>query len=249
MNAGIGVMLTQRVLMGRTIAPLTDGERRQLEAAVTEVRTIRARTLLVKKGELLNHSTLLVKGLLSRHVDDRLGNRQFVSLQIAGDLVDLHAYPMKRLDHDVGALTEAEVAILPHANIERIAEENPELTRKMWFATLLDAAMHREWIFRLGRLDALGRVSHLFAETGARLEAVGLGSRTRFSLPITHADLGDACGLTSVHVSRVLKGLREGGLCTFKDGEVVVGDYQALVRRAQFDPDYLYLDPATSGAN
>ena len=239
-------MLTRLVLKGRTVAPLTDPERRRLEQAVSETRRVRARTLLVRKGEVIDHSTLLLKGLLSRHVDDRLGHRQFLSLQIPGDLVDMHAYPMKKLDHDVGALTDAEVAILPHDNIKKIAEDDPELTRKLWFATLLDGAMHREWIFRLGRLDALGRVAHLFAETGARFEAIGLGTRRRFSLPITHADLGDACGLTSVHVSRVLKGLREDGLCTFNHGDVEVTDYPNLVRRAQFDPEYLYLSPSAA---
>jgi CRP-like cAMP-binding protein len=151
---------------------------------------------------------------------------------------------MKQLDHDVAALSDAEVAILPHAAVKAITEADAELARKLWFATLLDAAMHREWIFRLGRLNAAGRVSHFFAETGARLEAVSAGTHDRYALPITQADLGEACGLTSVHVSRVLKALRDAGICRFRDGEVVVHDHAALVRLGQFDPAYLYLDAA-----
>lgn len=234
-------MLTRQVLMGRKTSPLTEGERNLLEGAICEVRPVAARTLLVRKGVELEHSTLLVKGLLSRYVDDRRGHRQFVSIHLPGDLVDLHAYPMKQLDHDVAALSDAEVAIMPHAAIKAITEANPELARKLWFATLLDAAMHREWIFRLGRLDALGRVCHFFAETGARLHAIGDGALERFSLQITHADVGEACGVTSVHMSRVLKLLREGGICSFKDGQVEISNYAALVRRGQFDPSYLYL--------
>jgi CRP-like cAMP-binding protein len=236
-------VLTKRVLAGRKIEPLTPAERARLERAITKVRAVAARTILVKKGEQLEHSTLLLKGFLSRYVDDRHGHRQFVSLHVSGDLVDLHAYPMKQLDHDVAALSDAEVAILPHTAIRSISEEDPELARKLWFATLLDAAMHREWIFRLGRLDAAGRVSHFLCETGSRLHAVGLGSRGRFCLPLTQADMGEACALTSVHISRVLKSLRDAGICTFKDGEVVIHDHDALIRRGQFDPAYLYLDP------
>lgn len=234
--------LTQRVLKGKKISPLTLTERARLEGAISEVRRVPARQLLVRKGEPLEHSTLLVSGLLCRHVDDWKGHRQFVSLHIPGDLVDLHSYPMKQLDHDVATLTEAEVAIFPHAAIRAITEQDAELARKLWFATLLDAAAHREWIFRLGRLDAAGRVCHFFAETGARLQAVGDGERARYGLALTHADLGEACALTSVHISRVLKSLRDEGLCTFKDGQVVIHDYAALVRRAQFDPSYLYLE-------
>jgi CRP-like cAMP-binding protein len=235
-------VLTRQVLKGRKISPLTPLERARLEAAISEVRSVDARSLLVRKGEQLEHSTLLLTGLLSRYVDDRRGHRQFVSLHVSGDLVDLHAYPMKQLDHDVAALSDAKVAILPHTAIRAILEADAELARKLWFATLLDAAMHREWIFRLGRLDALGRVCHFFAETGARLQAIGDANLQRFDLPITQADIGEACGLTSVHVSRVLKLLRDGDICVFKDGQVIVHDYAALVRRGEFDPSYLYLE-------
>ena len=241
-------MLTRRVLKGRKIAPLTDAERAWLESAISEVRPVAARTILVRKGEQLEHSTLLLKGLLSRYVDDRQGHRQFVSLHVSGDLVDLHAYPMKQLDHDIAAISDVEVAILPHTAIRALTERDAELARKLWFATLLDAAMHREWIFRLGRLDAAGRVCHFLAETGARLQATGDGSATRFELPMTQADIGEACSLTSVHMSRVLKSLRDGSICTVKDGIVAVENYAALVRRGQFDPAYLYLEQPPSAA-
>ena len=237
-------MLTRRVLLGRNIAPLTATERARLEGAIAEVRPVAARSTLVHKGEALEHSTLLLRGFLSRHTDDRRGHRQLVSLHVPGDLVDLHAFLMKQLDHDVAALTDAEVAILPHPAIKAITEADPGLARKLWFATLLDSAMHRAWIFRLGRLDACGRVSHFFAETGSRLQAVGLGTLRRFPLPLTQVDVGDACGLTSVHISRVVKTLRDDAICTFREGEVVVGDQAGLFRLAQFDPSYLYLDAA-----
>ncbi len=235
-------MLTRRVLLGRKIAPLTAAERTRLEGAIIEVRSIGARSILVHKGEALEHSTLLLRGFLSRHTDDRRGHRQLVSVHVPGDLVDLHAFPLKQLDHDIAALTDAEVAIMPHAAIKAITEADPELARKLWFATLLDSAMHRAWIFRLGRLDAPGRVSHFFCETGSRLQAVGLGTLKRFPLPLIQADVADACGLTSVHVSRVLKGLRDTDICTFREGEVIVHKQAALFKRGQFDPSYLYLD-------
>jgi len=235
-------VLTRKVLQGRKISPLTTGEQALLEGTISEVRSVAARTVLVRKGVELEHSTLLLKGLLSRHVDDRHGQRQFVSVHLAGDLVDIHAYPMKRLDHDVAALSDADVAIMPLTALKAITEANPELARKLWFASLLDAAMHRAWIFRLGRLDAVGRVCHFFAETGARLFAIGAAPPGRFDLHMTQVDVGEACGLTGVHVSRVLKLLREGDICTFKDGRVEILDYAAMVRRGQFDPSYLYLE-------
>jgi CRP-like cAMP-binding protein len=107
---------------------------------------------------------------------------------------------------------------------------------------LLDAALHREWIFRLGRLDAVGRVAHLLTEIYFRLAAVGRAGDMSFPLALTQQDLGEACGLTSVHVNRTLRRLREEGLADFSRGKVTIMDLPRLSRVAEFDPDYLYLD-------
>jgi CRP-like cAMP-binding protein len=231
-------------LVGKKIAPLTASERATLERAIVEVRSVEARTVLTRRGEVLEFCIILVKGFLSRHVDDRRGYRQIVSLQVPGDLVDFHGYPTRILDHDVAALSDAQIALIPRSAIAAITQADADLARKIWFATLLDAALHRGWIFRLGRLDAPGRVCHFLAETAARLRAVGLGSDDHFFLPITQAHLGEACSLTSIHVSRVLKMLRSSGICAFREGEVHIQDPGALLRLAQFDPLYLYLDDA-----
>ncbi|PJN94024.1 Crp/Fnr family transcriptional regulator, partial [Amaricoccus sp. HAR-UPW-R2A-40] len=176
------------------------------------------------------------------------GDRQLLSIQIPGDFVDLHGYPLKALDHDVATMTDAQVAIVPHAEIDRIIAAHPSLARKLWFATLLDAALHREWIFKLGRLPAQGRVAHFLCETELRLRAVDLSNGVSFELPLTQSDIAEICGLTSIHVNRVLRDLRERGLCTLRGGIVEIQDRASLVRVGEFDPGYLYLDPAFAGA-
>ena len=105
---------------------------------------------------------------------------------------------------------------------------------------MLDAAMHREWIFRLGRLGAEGRVAHLFCELNERLEMVGLAADGRFMLPMTQPDIAEASGLTGVHVNRVLRALREKNMLTFKANEVRILDRKALAAVAEFEPQYLY---------
>jgi hypothetical protein len=56
------------------------------------------------------------------------------------------------------------------------------------------------------------------------------------------------CGITNVHTNRVLRQLREDGLCVFRSALVEIQDVPGLARRGQFDPDYLYIDdnPALS---
>jgi CRP-like cAMP-binding protein len=241
------IMFTERFLRDRTIC-LSADERVRIEAGISEIHTLAPRTTIVRPGRQLQHSTLLVEGIMSRYIDDKGGLRQLVAIHVPGDFVDLHAFPLKYLDHGIGSMTAATVAILPHSNLDRIVEEDPVLMRKLWFATLLDAANHRAWLFRLGRLDAVGRVAHFLSETNARLVSAGLSDGHRFALALTQNDLAEICGLTNVHVNRVIRSLREDGLCIFRSSLVQILDRKRLEARGQFDPAYLYLGQSSSAS-
>ncbi|EZP57502.1 MULTISPECIES: Crp/Fnr family transcriptional regulator [Sphingomonas] len=233
---------TGRFLMGRGRTRMTPEERRVLEDTAMAVKDYPARHHLVRRGEPVDSSMMLIEGYVTRYMDDREGYRQLVSVHVPGDFVDLHGFPTGRLDHDIGTLGPVKVALFDHQALVGITERHPTLTRFLWFATLIDAAMHREWIFRLGRLGAEGRLAHLFCELYARLEMVGLAQDGQFDLPLTQPDLAEACGLTGVHVNRTLRTLRERGLLTFKNGRVEILDHRGLCTTAEFNSDYLYSD-------
>lgn len=233
-------MFTERFLRDKRGVSLDVAERARIEAAISEIKTVPARKTIARAGEPLNQSTLLIEGIMSRYLDDREGLRQLVAIHLPGDFLDLHAFPLKVLDHDVATLTAATVATVPHSELEAIMEQMPQLGRKLWFATLLDAAIHRAWLFRLGRLDATGRVAHFLCETNARLFSAGLSDGRRFALALTQADLAEICGLTVVHVNRVMRQLREEKYCVFRSSLVEILDPARLTARGQFDPAYLY---------
>lgn len=233
-------MLTRRFLLGRARDALSEEERTVIEESVHSVRTIGPRQTVMRRGELTNTSCLLLEGFMCRYLDDREGYRQLVSMHVPGDFVDLHAFPMKRLDHDIATLGPCKIAMFEHGTLSAIQETHPRLTRWLWFATLLDGAIHREWIFRMGRLGAEGRVAHFFCELNARLEMVELAQNGRFTLPATQADVAEACGITGVHVNRVLRVMRERGLLHFRSGEVRMLDVPRLQALAEFDAGYLY---------
>ena len=233
-------MISGKFLLGRGRHELSDEEQRVLEDSIGSVRQVAARKQIVRAGVIIDTSTLLLAGFVCRYMDDRDGQRQLVAVHVPGDFVDLHAFPMRRLDHDIATLGPVKIACYDHQTLETITERYPHLTRKLWFSTLLDAAMHREWIFRLGRLGAEGRVAHLFCELNERLEMVGLAADGRYMLPMTQPDIAEASGLTGVHVNRVLRSLREKNLLTFKANEVCILDRKALAAVAEFEPQYLY---------
>lgn len=75
-------------------------------------------------------------------------------------------------------------------------------------------------------------------ETNARRVSAGLSDGRRFASGLTQVDLAEICGLTNVHVTRVL---REERMCVFRASLVEILDLPRLVACAEFDLAYLYI--------
>ena len=105
--------------------------------------------------------------------------------------------------------------------------------------------MLRERIVSLGRRDARGRIAYLLCELLWRHAAMGLAEGEMFRLPLTQTELGDALGLTPVHVNRVLKEFREHRLIAMERRLLRVLDPEGLQHIAAFDKAYLHLGGAS----
>jgi CRP-like cAMP-binding protein len=231
------------LLLKLRVRDVVEGDEEEvLRAAVGEIREHPAGRTIIRSGTTLSASTLLVSGIVCRYKDLADGQRQIMELHVAGDFVDLHGFLLKRLDHNIGTMTAVRIALVPHDALRGITETHPHLGRMLWFSTLLDAAIHREKILSIGRRSAVARIAHILCELLVRLRLVGLADETGYALPLTQADLADVTGLTSVHVNRMLKKLRDEKLLTFRGGRVAIGDWDGLQRLAEFDPTYLHLE-------
>ena len=236
-------MIEAHLMKLRARDELSAEEEEAIRGAVAETKDFRADQTVIRADVELSSSMLLLDGIMCRYKDLRDGQRQITELHVAGDFADLHSFTLKRLDHNVLTLTPCRVAIVPHERLKAITEAHPPLTRLFWFATNLDAAIHREWELSLGRRSALSRVAHLFCELQIRLGLVGLADEHGYRLDLTQTDLAECLGLTPVHVNRTLKALREQGLVEFRGARVTIQDRKGLERIAEFNPNYLYLEP------
>lgn len=217
-------------------------EEAALRDAVAEVSDHPADRVIIREGQELTTSTLLIDGLVCRYKDLRNAERQITALHIAGDFVDLHSFSLKRLDHNIMTLTPCRVGVVPHDRLLEITETLPHLTRLLWFSTNLDASIQREWELSLGRRTAVAKAAHLFCELRVRLSLIGMADETGFALKLTQTELAECIGLTAVHVNRTLRELRERGLMEFRRGEVAITDLPGLERLAEFRTNYLYLE-------
>lgn len=219
-----------------------------LSAVPHEIRRFGAREAISLKGEPVERSLLMLGGTMGRYIS-RPGrdDRQMVALQIAGDFVDLHAFPLGMLDHDVRTITPVTLALFEHRVLREVVERSPDLGIDLWRLTLIDGAIHRHWAFRMGAMRALSRMADFLCEMDLRMRLCGEGEDRGFVLPLTQSDLADACGMTPVHVNRVLRDLREDGCCTLSAGRVAIHDRARLASIAGFDPSFLFVEPDGSG--
>jgi len=196
---------------------------------------------IVRESEEPTHTRLLLSGVAYRQKIVGDGARQILSIHLAGDLLDLQGALLRTSDHGVKALTDVEVAEVPSEAIRQLVSERPAVGLALWYDTLVDGSVHREWIANVGQRTARVRLCHLLCEMGVRLYETGLGTLNRFELPMTQQDFGDALGLTGVHVNRTLKGLSKDGLVEKRRSSVYIKDWKRLVQAGDFSPHYLHL--------
>lgn len=235
-------MIEAQLLRLRRRDVVSAAEEAALRGAVREVREIAADACLVREGQPLKDSILLLDGWLARSKGLANGVRQITALHICGDFADLHGFTLGYLDHDLVTVAPSRIALVPHDRLQAITEKFPHLGRLLWFTTNVDAATHREWSLSLGRRSANGRIAHLFCELFVRLALVERTRGDSFDFPLTQDEISCCVGLTSVHVNRTLQELRRQGLIQLERRELTILDHGRLRQVAEFDPAYLYLE-------
>ena len=225
--------------LGR-LATLDDEDRELLNALPHRPETVSAGRVLVSEGSVVTQCCVLVEGYACRHKTSAEGKRQIVSFHLAGDVLDVQHLMLERADHNVEAITNAQIAWIPVDRLRALVLERPNIAQAMWRDALIDASVFREWVLNVGRRDAKTRIAHMLCEVGARALAAGVASEDHFLLPLTQEQIADATGLTAVHVNRMLRYLREAGALSVVQKGVCIEDFDLLQAISSFDPTYLH---------
>ena len=195
--------------------------------------------LLTQEGQTGHKAFVLQAGWACSYKVLPEGTRQVISFPIAGDIVGLRSVLLRTADHSFSALTDAVVSPVEGTHIMRCVTEFPRLGAALLWAASRDEAMVVEHLVSIGRRNALERTAHFFMELAERLSLIGEATETQFRCPLSQFVLADALGLTSIHVNRVLRELRERKLLTLRKGTVIIHDLAALRKLSGFQGGYL----------
>lgn len=236
-----GALTTPLVAKLETRARLSEEDRDDLNALYKEARDVGARRNIIREGDRPDYVHLMVEGWAARYKLLPDGARQITAFLIPGDFCDLHITILGEMDHGISTLTRSRVAFIPRSRMEDLTER-ASLAKAFWWSTLVDEAILRSWIVNVGRRDAYEAIGHLFCELYVRMKNIGLVTEHHFDLPLTQEEIGDALGLTSVHVNRVLQRLRSEDLISLRQGVLTIRDYRRLEEASGFNANYLHIE-------
>lgn len=223
-----------------TRGPLTAADRDTVLGFPGVISRYRASRDIVQLGQRTAHVSLVVQGIVARFGQTRAGSRQLTALYIAGDMCDLHSAVLPLVTAPLQSTEAATIYRVPHDNIRQAAERSPTLARAFWRDCAVDAQIASEWLLNTGRRAAITKLAHLICELACRYAAIGQAIAD-FRLNMTQNQLGEATGLTGVHINRTLRVLRERGLIDASNGDLKIIDWAGLTAHAEFDGHYLHL--------
>ncbi|MGN7160524.1 Crp/Fnr family transcriptional regulator [Sphingomonas sp. SAFR-052] len=185
-----------------------------------------------KSGYRSEFICIMLEGWAARYSLRSDGSRRITGFLLPGDFCGIHAVCQSAMDHSIGAITSCVVGRV-HVNVvQKIIDDYPEIGRAFWQAKLRDEISLRAWLVVAD--DALHSISYLLCEIFEKLGALKRKRTDFVTLPITQTHIGDALGLTAVHVNRTLRRMREMGLIDTKGRALRVLDVARLKNVAGF---------------
>ncbi len=133
---------------------LSESDLNAILAVSFSTRRLDAGQYLVWDGDKPINACLLLSDFAFRHKHAGNGGRQIMSFHMKGDLVDLQNSLLGTADHNVQMLTSGEVALIPVDAVRELAFSHPQVGMAMWYETLVEGSIFREWVLNIGRRDA-----------------------------------------------------------------------------------------------
>ena len=221
---------------------LSPAERTALERLEDRERHLKRGAMLVRENDPAAEMFILRSGTMMSYVLLDNGSRQILRFLFPGDMVAITSLVYREAPENVVALTDCTVASFEKAVLSRLVVEHPRLAALMVVYNQIERMALTDRLAALGRTPARARVAAILLEIRGRRRIVDRSIEGSFVLGLTQEEIGDATGLTAVHVNRMFRQLETEGLIARENGRVTIRDERALASAANFVDRYAGLD-------
>lgn len=217
-------------------AALTDDELTVLEGIRLGHRDYRAGADFLRQGEPQREVLTLLEGWAMRYSLLEDGSRQIIDFCLPGAFIGFQPDAEAPKGYAAQAITDIKVCALPQKGLMDMMSETPNMALRLACIAYRDQVSMARHLANVGRRKARGRVANLLMELFVRVRMRSAAAASEaIPLPLTQELIGDALGLTSVHVNRTLRGLREDKIVSLKGGTLRILDPDRLAEEAGFE--------------
>lgn len=202
-------------------------------------RTFESGSYVFREGLPFSEYAFLISGYLFRQKQTSDGHRQIVSLIIPGDIVNPENRFVNNLDYNVVCAEKSSIGYVQKFEFESFMDSHSYIRLALDLITTAESRQLREWLLNIGGRSARTRVAHFLNEFAARTRLRGLNDGLRFCLPMSQEQIGDAVGITPVHVNRAIRSLVESDLINHKNREYKIIDINGFKQACQFSERFL----------
>lgn len=205
-------------------------------------RNLKRGAILLRENDRAGELFILKRGTMMSYVLMDDGSRQILRFLFPGDLIAVSGLVYRHAPETIAALTDCVVCPFDRSAMAAILEEHPRLAAIILVYNQIERVSLTDRLAALGRTSAKIRVSALLLEWRNRMRVLDRGASDSFALVLTQEEIGDATGLTAVHVNRMLRQLEDEGMIAREGGRVTFKDERALAKAANFTDRYAGLD-------
>ncbi len=217
-------------------------ELRRIADLEAGARVIPVGSDLYRQGDHCSTCFIVLGGWIALSVllDD--GSCQILDFALPGAVLGFQSSTNTPMYHSARCLSVARVYAFARRKLDDIIEANPRLAILLCRQVSANEARAHDHLANIGLRDAKQRIAHLLLELYVRVRGrLPVEPGETIKLPLSQGQVGQAIGLTYVHVCRTLQTLRQRGIVQFANQTLEIIDPPALMAAAGVEPDSLNL--------
>ncbi len=161
------------------------------------------------------------------------GQRQILSVAFSGDFLGYRTDMSKPIDYSVMALTDCRICSFSQSNIKQLLYKTPDLVLSLIKIQEAQSTAYRTSLTYVGQAPAKLKLAYFLINILRKLKSRGTDISKNITFPLTHEDVADCIGITSVHMCRIAVELRRSNIVDCRHNHIIVKDYDALNSLAQ----------------
>ncbi len=213
------------------LARLEDGQRKVRRGAVVH-----------RANDNVSELFVLRQGRLMSFVILPDGSRQILRVYFPGDFIGAAVTLYLKAPESLVAITDAILCPFDKSGLRTLLDEHPRIAALMFVLGHTERVALTDRLASLGRSSAKGRIAAFLLDIADRLRLTDEGITDSFDLKLTQEEVGDAIGLTSVHVNRMFRALEAEVLIARSGGRITLLDERKLQQLGHYTNRYKDLD-------